>query len=139
MSGGIAAYHDGGVASAATAAAAGAGAFATAAAAGAGLAALATGAATGGAEAAALMLLSTTASTVPTATVVPAGTRICVMKPSLGDGISIETLSVSMSRMISSAATLSPTFLCQLATVPSLPVSPSCGINTFIEPFSVPV
>src|SRR5688572_8849830 len=87
-----------------------------------------------GAGAAALMLLSTTASTVPTATVVPSGTRICVMKPSAGDGISIETLSVSMSRMISSAATLSPTFFFQLATVPSVTVSPSCGINTFIEP-----
>src|SRR5262245_31814493 len=128
MSGGIAAYHDGGAASAAAA-----GAAAGAAAAAAGFAAAA------GAEAAALMLLSTTASTVPTATVVPSGTRICVMTPSPGDGISIETLSVSMSRMISSALTRSPTFLCQLATVPSVTVSPSCGINTFIEPFSVPV
>src|SRR5687768_7195369 len=122
MSGGIAAYHDGGVASAAAGAGAGAAVFASAG---------------GGAEVAALMLLSTTASTVPTATVVPSGTRICVMNPLLGDGISIETLSVSMSRMISSAATWSPTFLCQLATVPSVTVSPSCGINTFIEPFSV--
>jgi hypothetical protein len=80
----------------------------------------------------AVALFSTTASTVPTATVVPAGTRICVMTPAPGAGISIDTLSVSMSRMISSAATLSPTFLCQLATVPSVTVSPSCGISTFI-------
>src|SRR6188508_214003 len=113
MSGGIAAYHEGGDAEAAATAGAGA-----------------------GAAAAALMLLSTTASTVPTGTVVPSGTRICVMNPSPGDGISIETLSVSMSRMISSTATLSPTFFFQLATVPSVTVSPSCGINTFIEPNS---
>src|SRR5688572_32568036 len=123
MSGGIAAYHDGGDEGAA-AAGAGAGAAAAAAAFG----------ASAGAAAVALMLLSTTASTVPTGTVVPSGTRICVMKPSPGDGISIDTLSVSMSRMISSAATLSPTFFFQLATVPSVTVSPSCGINTFIEP-----
>src|SRR5688572_24930430 len=123
MSGGIAAYHDGDAAAASAATGAAAGAAAAAA----GFAAAV------GAEAAALMLASTTASTVPTATVVPSGTRICVMNPSLGDGISIETLSVSMSRMISSALTWSPTFLCQLATVPSVTVSPSCGINTFME------
>src|SRR5690606_1302464 len=50
--------------------------------------------------------------------------------------ISIETLSVSTSSRISSAATVSPTFLCQLATVPSATVSPSCGISTFIDPES---
>src|SRR5688572_23906009 len=75
-----------------------------------------------------------TASTAPTSTVVPTGTRISVITPAIGAGISIDTLSVSMSRMISSAATVSPAFLCQLATVPSVTVSPSCGISTFIEP-----
>src|SRR5262245_42840549 len=122
MSGGIAAYHEGGDSGAATGAGAGVPVAAACFTAGA------------GAEAAALMLLSTTASTVPTGTVVPSGTRICVMNPSPGDGISIETLSVSMSRTISSTATLSPTFFFQFATVPSVTVSPSCGINTFIEP-----
>src|SRR6187551_1481209 len=129
MSGGIAAYHDGGDAGAAEEGTD----LLTPSPAAAATAGFAAGA---GTEATALMLLSTTASTVPTATVVPWGTRICVMNPSAGDGISIETLSVSMSRMISSALTWSPTFLCQLATVPSVTVSPSCGINTFIEPNS---
>src|SRR5690606_32629537 len=85
------------------------------------------------APAAASPATSTTASTVPTGTVSPAWTRIFVSVPVLGAGISIETLSVSTSRRISSASTRSPTCLCQVETVPSVTVSPSCGINTSIE------
>src|SRR5690606_36557318 len=84
------------------------------------------------APAAASPATSTTASTVPTGTVSPAWTRIFVSVPLPGEGISIETLSVSTSRRISSASTRSPTCLCQFVTVPSVTVSPSCGINTSI-------
>ena len=98
--------------------------------------ACAAGLAAGGPETAAAPP-SITASTVPTSTVVPAGTRIFVITPASSDGTSIETLSVSTSNRISSTATVSPTFLCQFATVPSATVSPSCGINTFIGASSV--
>ena len=63
--------------------------------------------------------------------------RIFVITPATSDGTSIETLSVSTSNRISSTATVSPTFLCQFATVPSATVSPSCGINTSIGASSV--
>src|SRR6185369_14635303 len=130
IEGGIAAYQPGAGASAVDAAAAGrAGAVAGA---GAGAAALA-----GGGCALAPAALSITARTVPTSTVVPAGTRILVITPAVSDGTSIETLSVSTSNRISSTATVSPTFLCQFATVPSATVSPSCGINTSIGASSV--
>src|SRR6185436_4673355 len=83
IEGGIAAYQPGAGASAVDAAAAGrAGAGA-----GAGAAALA-----GGGCVLAAAPLSITARTVPTSTVVPAGTRILVITPAVSDGTSIETL-----------------------------------------------
>src|SRR6266849_6112785 len=75
---------------------------------------------------------SITASTVPTGTVVPGSTRIALSTPLATAGISVVTLSVSTSKSGSSARTVSPTFLYQLATVPSVTVSPSCGMITSI-------
>src|SRR5438445_705371 len=75
---------------------------------------------------------SITASTVPTGTVLPASTRITLSTPLATAGISVVTLSVSTSKSGSSARTTSPTFLYQLATVPSVTVSPSCGMITSI-------
>ncbi|MCZ7563267.1 MAG: hypothetical protein M5U08_05145 [Burkholderiales bacterium] len=79
---------------------------------------------------------SITASFAPTATVVPAWTRISFKTPAAGAGISAVTLSVSMSNRFSSALTASPTFLCQATTVPSVTVSPSWGMMTSIDSLS---
>src|SRR5216683_6175937 len=78
------------------------------------------------------------ASFVPTLTVSPAATSILSRVPATSDGTSVATLSVSISTNNSSIATLSPSFLCQAATVPSSTVSPSCGMMTFIA-FPLPV
>src|SRR5262252_440346 len=75
---------------------------------------------------------SMTASTVPTGTVWPASTRMAFTTPAVTDGTSVVTLSVSTSKSGSSAFTVSPTFLYQFATVPSVTVSPSCGMITSI-------
>ena len=69
-------------------------------------------------------------SGVPTGTVSPAGTRISRITPSYGLGISESTLSVDTSNSGSSNATVSPTCLSQLPTVPSVTVSPSLGMVT---------
>src|SRR5262249_22556795 len=75
---------------------------------------------------------SMTASTVPTGTVWPASTRIAFTTPATIEGTSVVTLSVSTSKSGSSAFTVSPTFLYQFATVPSVTVSPSWGMITSI-------
>src|SRR5258707_3259285 len=80
---------------------------------------------------------SITARTVPTGTVVPDSTRIALSTPLTMAGISVVTLSVSTSKRGSSALMLSPTFLYQLATVPSVTVSPSWGMITSISSVSV--
>ncbi len=72
------------------------------------------------------------ASFVPTLTVSPAATSILSRVPATSDGTSVATLSVSISTNNSSIATLSPSFLCQAATVPSSTVSPNCGMMTSI-------
>ncbi|CAB4889354.1 unannotated protein [freshwater metagenome] len=64
----------------------------------------------------------------PTGTVVSTGTSIARRTPATGDGISVSTLSVDTSSNASSTATLSPTFLSQRVTVPSLTDSPRAGI-----------
>src|ERR1700674_4736666 len=51
--------------------------------------------------------------------------------PPNGDGISEATLSVSTSSSGSYLAIASPFFLSQRPTVPSVTVSPSCGMVTF--------
>jgi hypothetical protein len=71
-----------------------------------------------------------TAIGVPTSTVSPATTRISVTTPDAGDGISVSTLSVEISTSTSSSATVSPMFLAHERMVPSVTVSPSCGIVT---------
>ena len=67
---------------------------------------------------------------VPTATVESTGTSIERSTPAAGDGISVSTLSVETSRSASSTFTVSPTFLSQRVTVPSVTDSPSAGITT---------
>ena len=50
--------------------------------------------------------------------------------PDAGEGISVSTLSVDTSRSGSSTSTRSPSFFSQRVTVPSVTLSPSCGIDT---------
>jgi hypothetical protein len=71
-----------------------------------------------------------TAIGVPTATVSPAATSISVTTPDAGDGISVSTLSVEISTSTSSSTTESPVCLAHERIVPSVTVSPSCGIVT---------
>ena len=71
-----------------------------------------------------------TASFTPTSTVSPSGTRISVRTPAAGDGTSESTLSVETSKSGSSRSTASPTPFIQRVIVPSVTVSPSCGIIT---------
>jgi hypothetical protein len=71
-----------------------------------------------------------TASLTPTSTVSPSGTKISVKTPAAGEGTSESTLSVETSKSGSSRATSSPTAFIQRVTVPSVTVSPSCGIMT---------
>ena len=68
------------------------------------------------------------ATGVPTGTVSPDCTRISSSTPSYGLGISESTLSVDTSNSGSSNATVSPTCLSQVPTVPSVTVSPSLGM-----------
>jgi hypothetical protein len=73
---------------------------------------------------------ATTARTVPTSTVSPSGTRISVSTPPAGEGTSESTLSVDTSKRGSSRSMVSPTAFNHFVTVPSVTVSPSCGITT---------
>ncbi len=67
-----------------------------------------------------------------TGAVSPSAIPMCKRVPSLKDSNSIVALSVSISARISPSLTLSPTFLSQVATVPSVMVSLKRGIVTFI-------
>ncbi len=69
-----------------------------------------------------------TARRVPTSAVSPSWTRISLSVPDAGAGTSESTLSVETSKSGSSASTWSPTPLSQRVIVPSVTVSPSCGI-----------
>jgi len=71
-----------------------------------------------------------TASFTPTSTVSPSGTRISFRTPAAGEGTSESTLSVETSNSGSSRSTASPTAFIQRVMVPSVTVSPSCGIIT---------
>ena len=82
---------------------------------------------------------SMTAILVPIFTVSPSATRISARMPSAGAGISVSTLSVETSNRVSSAVTLSPIFLHHTVTVPSVTVSPSCGMMTSISSAPSPV
>src|SRR5438034_6008768 len=69
-----------------------------------------------------------TARRVPTSAVSPSWTRISLSVPDAGAGTSESTLSVETSKSGSSASTWSPTLFSQRVIVPSVTVSPSCGI-----------
>src|SRR5450755_5035212 len=69
-------------------------------------------------------------TTAPTGTVSPSSTNIAATVPLKGDGISDATLSVSTSSSGSYLTIASPFFLSQRPTVPSVTVSPSCGMVT---------
>src|SRR5215204_6018706 len=85
----------------------------------------------GGASAAGDSLSSvTSAISVPTSTVEPSETRNFSILPATGEGSSALTLSVSTSARGSSMATSSPSDLSQRVMVPSVTLSPSCGIVT---------
>ena len=73
------------------------------------------------------------ATTPPTATVLSVAATISISTPAAGDGISVSTLSVETSSNGSSTATVSPTFFSQRVTVPSVTLSPSAGIVTWID------
>ncbi|CAB4544762.1 unannotated protein [freshwater metagenome] len=71
-----------------------------------------------------------TASSAPTSTVASSSAVMDRSTPATGEGISVSTLSVEISNKGSSMATVSPMFLSQRVTVPSVTLSPSCGIVT---------
>ncbi len=68
------------------------------------------------------------ASGVPTFTVWPSSTRMLVTTPPTSAGTSALTLSVTTSNSGSYWATESPTLTSQRSMVPSVTLSPSCGI-----------
>ena len=73
---------------------------------------------------------SMTASSAPTATVSSSATVMPRRMPDTGEGISVSTLSVETSSSGSSASTCSPSRFSQRVTVPSVTLSPSCGMDT---------
>src|SRR5918994_7914679 len=74
--------------------------------------------------------VATSRISVPTSTVVPSETRSFSILPATGEGSSAFTLSVSTSARGSSFSTSSPSALSQRVMVPSVTLSPSCGIVT---------
>ncbi len=90
----------------------------------------ASGSAAGGASADAPPSPPITASFVPTSTVSPSGTRICVTTPLAGLGTSVSTLSVEISSSASSASICSPSCLSHFVIVPSDTETPICGMTT---------
>src|SRR5579871_1718829 len=76
----------------------------------------------------AVLVVSISAISAPTFTVSFSLTRIFASLPENGDGISSVILSVMISTSGSSFFTVSPSFLSQRPTVPSLTDSPNCGI-----------
>ena len=73
-----------------------------------------------------------TATTALTGATSPCRTRISLSTPAEVAGTSIDTLSVSISNRLSPGATVSPTDLNQTVILPSVTVSPSCGIRISI-------
>ncbi|CAB4344811.1 unannotated protein [freshwater metagenome] len=74
-----------------------------------------------------------TANAPPTSTTASSPATISRSTPETGEGISVSTLSVDTSSNGSSASTVSPTDLSQRVTVPSVTLSPSCGIETVVD------
>ena len=77
-----------------------------------------------------------TAIFVPTGTVSPSCTRICWTTPVAGLGTSVSTLSVEISRRVSSASMASPSDFDHFVIVPSDTETPIWGMTTST---SVPV
>src|SRR3974390_3662488 len=71
-----------------------------------------------------------TATTAPTLATSPTWKRISLRGPELVAGTSIEVLSVSISNKLSPGFTASPADLNHFTILPSVTVSPSCGIST---------
>src|SRR6188474_247908 len=86
-----------------------------------------------GAATAALTSVSSRATTAFTGTVSPSFTRISASTPALTAWTSESTLSVEISKIVSSRFTASPTFLNHLVSVPSASDSPIEGIRTSIR------
>ena len=78
---------------------------------------------------------SNSANTSPAVTVAPSATRTSCKMPSLGEGTSSTTLSVSSSTSFSSLRTGSPGERCQFTNVASLTDSGSCGTLISIVTF----
>ena len=78
------------------------------------------------------------ATTVLMPTVLPSSTRISESVPAAGDGISVSTLSVEISKSGSSRSTRSPAFLSHLVSVPSTMLSPIWGITTSVIKLLLP-
>ena len=72
-------------------------------------------------------------SKAPTSTVSPSLTEIFSKTPSVGEGTSTLTLSVSSSTTGSSESTFSPTVLSHLETVASVTDSPNAGTTIFSD------
>jgi hypothetical protein len=92
-----------------------------------------TGAAGAGAVTAAFTSVSSRATTAFTGTVSPSWTRISARIPALTAWTSESTLSVEISKMVSSRFTASPTFFIHFVNVPSASDSPIEGIRTSIR------
>src|SRR5205823_931365 len=86
--------------------------------------------ATAGDDALAPSLMRPTTVLMPT--VFPSSTRISANVPAAGEGISVSTLSVEISKRGSSRSTRSPDFLSHLVRVPSTMLSPIWGITTSV-------
>ena len=82
----------------------------------------------GASEAAAVASLLITPITAPTCTTSPSLNRRFIKVPSKGEGISLSTLSVAISKTVSSILILSPSFLLHLIIVASATLSPILGM-----------
>src|SRR4051812_22044131 len=72
------------------------------------------------------------ATIVLMATVFPSSTRTSCRRPAPGEGISVSTLSVEISKSGSSRSTCSPGFFSHFVSVPSTMLSPIWGITTSV-------
>src|SRR5664279_5110096 len=72
------------------------------------------------------------ATTVLMPTVLPSSTRTSASVPAAGEGISVSTLSVEISKSGSSRSMRSPGFLSHLVSVPSTMLSPIWGMTTSV-------
>ena len=81
--------------------------------------------------------LSIIAIALPISTVSPSGNNIFVRVPANGEGTSLSTLSVAISKTASSRATESPSFFNHLSIFASMILSPNLGIIKSAIIFSI--